>query len=74
MVSSPSAHLHVLAYLRCLTDDAFLQGSAGKRSSVSRCSRYEGAPFQSGMAPGTAGLMQLPAMIENRRSLHSFPE
>ena len=73
MVSSPSAHLQVLAYLRCFTAAALLHGGAGKRSSVSRCRRYEGAPFQSGMAPGTAGLMQLPVMMENRRSLHSFP-
>jgi hypothetical protein len=26
------------------------------------------------MAPGTAGLMQRPVMMEKRRSLHSFPE
>ena len=74
MVSSPSAHLHVLRYTRAALDDAFSHGGAGKRSSVSFCSRYEGAPRQSGMAPGTAGLMQVPVMMENRRSLHSFPE
>ena len=39
MVSSPSAHLHVLAYLRAFLDEALLHGGAGKRSSVSFWSR-----------------------------------
>ena len=73
--SSPWAHLQVFSYnLSFRPSSPRSQIGALNKSAVGGNNWNDGAPIQLGMAPGTAGFTHCPSMMENLRSLHSFPK